>query len=64
MRVLLFDPFHPAADVLDRAVLDDQFDSGGAEEAARERLPQQFIERPLELREFLFVGRSCDACDH
>ena len=33
------DPFRASADVLDRAVLDVQFDAGGAEEAAAERLP-------------------------
>ncbi len=59
-----FDPFHLAADVLDRAVLDAQFHGGGAEESSSERFSQQFVERLLELRHFSFIARRCAACDH
>ena len=58
---LLFQPFQGAADVLDHAVLDGQFDQGAAVKAAAENFDQKLGQSGLELRDSLAVagGEAC-----
>jgi hypothetical protein len=61
---LLLDPLHHAADVLDRSVLNAQFNGGSSEETAAQRLGQDFRHGRFELRQLLCVASCCAVRDH
>lgn len=53
---LLFDPFNPATDMLDRSVLYAQLDGGRAEETSLESFGEDLGQRRFELCHFLRVA--------